>query len=236
MPLFPDLPLWRGLALWGSAALRQLWWQSGAGGLSERRSQHHLFGKSRTAEDKKKRRRRRSGVFGEPRSRCACAHPALLSLIYAHTHRRTLPLPLPSSLPVRLLHSPMLVWWTAGHSRLSCMEAQGGAGSPGKSHFLFFLFSVPRLFMMLSHEHGCCRVSLSFGRLVLWIVSAFFFRRAGSRCFRIVVRTLSKWWDWIMFVRGAALESCHYIFFGLSSQELVTDICWVYIEHHFPHL
>lgn len=71
-------------------------------------------------------------------SRCVYP-PPLFSLICTHRHTLSLCLSLLPSL-FSLLYSPMLVWWTAGHSWLSCMEAQGGAGSPGKSHFLFSSF------------------------------------------------------------------------------------------------
>lgn len=118
MSLFPDPPHCGWLARWGSAALRQLWWQSRAGGLCERRHQHHLFGKSRTTEDKKKEEEQ--SLWKAVVSLCL----PTLALSHMHTHWHTLPSPLPSSLPVCLLHSPMLVWRTAGHSA----KLHGGTG------------------------------------------------------------------------------------------------------------
>lgn len=59
--------------------------------------------------------------------------PSFYSFFHMHTQWHPSPLPIiPSLCPILL--------WTVEHPRLSCMEAQGGAGSPGKSHFIFFLF------------------------------------------------------------------------------------------------
>lgn len=128
MSLFPDHP---------PCALRQRWWQSGARGLCQRKRRYHLFGKSRTTADKKE------GGTGRWKLRSAVStHPILYYIPTRDTLSLSLSLLASPFLPICLLHSLMLVWWTAGHSPLSCMEAQGGAGSPGKSHFLFLLFSV----------------------------------------------------------------------------------------------
>lgn len=143
MSLFPDLPRCGGHALWGSAALRQLWWQSGAGGLCKRRDQHHLLGENRTTKDLKKKKKKEGGAESLESWGLACVCPPLLSLICTHAQTHS-PLASPFFPPCL---SPPLSDAGVVNSRtlaLSCMEAQGGAGSPGKSHFLFFLFFVPQ--------------------------------------------------------------------------------------------
>lgn len=114
------------------------------------------------------------------------AHPTLLPLSYAHTHRHTLPSPLPSSLPVCLRcwcgEQQDTLGWAAWRHR----EGQGAQ----VRHFLFFLSSVPQLFVTL-HKWGCCREALSFEWLVLWIASVPL-KTACSVCWEW---TLSEWWS-----------------------------------------
>lgn len=125
---------------------------------------------------RRRRRRRRSWVCGRLKSLCVCSSP--LTQPAGQTARQPASQTDALSPCLSLLSPPMLVWWTAEHSRLSCMEAQGGAGSPGKSHFLFFQSSVPKAL-----QHGCCSAFVLLHRPVSlpagWYFSMYTLQRVG---------------------------------------------------------
>lgn len=149
MSLFP---LRGGIALWGSATLREVWWQSGTQGLCKRRNQHHLSAKFRTTEDK-------NGWGAESLENwdlVVSAHP-LYSLL--HARRDTLS-PCLSLLPS--LFAPLS---DAGvvNSRTLLDELHGGTGrgrEPRYEPFSFLSFIYGIAFITL-HGYGYCKVPSS---------------------------------------------------------------------------